>query len=305
MNAGTLLIALLALPTFTAAADFDAPTGFNGHEWGASLESFGPGLQLWSVKTALAAPGKMTDVAGDPESGEGAFDFEGEGSHAMAEYLKPADRNPWALDRIQLLSNSYLFCYRSKGNTLPTDMRERLTLCGVRVKFTSDTEAQLLKRPGDYRSNYDRIMRRLVIDYGEPPGYEVKGTVIVDDEDRPEAASPTVRNFVHYRWCGMVDNDRELYPDCSATVSLAYDPVRGEGVILFAAHPLYAFAWAVHMSGDEGNEVYRMLSKKPLEEKSRRIRRQCTGTHVCQNVRRTMNDRQRSAYELPAEQSEE
>jgi hypothetical protein len=58
------LCAALALVCGSAAlaADYDPPTGFNGHAWQEPLLAF-PGLVLYAANTATGFAGKVTEFS--------------------------------------------------------------------------------------------------------------------------------------------------------------------------------------------------------------------------------------------------
>ena len=288
--------ALLALgpASLARADDYRPPDGFNGYTWGTVFGSF-KGLELWHANTASGFIGKVTDfrlqckpdpsdpsITCSPSASEVIQQVQGEGSHAVAEYYFDKDRNPWASRRIELYTISYLFCASTKGSSIPRPLKKHLKLCGARVMFRSDTLAQMAARDVGYESNYDRVLRALVAEHGEPPGYERRGRITVESETErfttPEKQKP---QYARFRWCGVDDSMRQLRPGCEATVTLVFEGHSGLGTVLYATAPLYEFAYARHRMKDENNELYVMLSSRNLATPNRKEKFECTGSHLC------------------------
>src|SRR5262245_61943819 len=217
-----VLAALLAVPV--QAADYRAPTGFNGRTWGQPLNAF-KGLKLWHAQEAIQSLGKITDpgfsctpffrpttIPTEPPqlsyTCQANIQSEGDGSFAVAEYYFNQDRNPWFQQQIQVVTISYLFCARWFGDYAPKDIKKRLTLCGVRINFKSETKEQLLaKRDDRYDSNFDRIRRQLIAEYGVPPGFEQSGRITIESENE-RLTTPTrdLPEYIQYRWCGVKES---------------------------------------------------------------------------------------------------
>jgi hypothetical protein len=252
------------------------------------------GLILWHVNTAAGSRGKVTSFSFqcvqsmstgntcDPALSQTEQLQQGEGSHDLAEYCFEKDRNPWVAEGIELHTISYLYCASVAGDRIPRHISKRLALCGVRLRFHSDTAEALLTKDDAYVSNLDRLKHRLIATHGMPPGYLVHGEVSVDvmEGAAPKRARSTA-HFEHYRWCGVNLSSNVLHPDCRATVSLAFDSQAGLGTVLYAAAPVYDFSYAVHEMGEPNNELFRLLAELPLEQAYRRERDICTGSHIC------------------------
>ena len=295
-------VALLAAVT-VQAADYDPPTGFNGHAWREPLLAF-PGLVLYSANTATGFAGKVTEFSmqctPDPPTSTTCSYLdarmvqrvEGAGSHAVAEYYQRQDSNPWQGAGVSAVGVTYLYCARGVGNGLPKPLQRSLTLCGARAYFESDTdEVRDLMGP-DHQTNLQRLMRKLVADHGVPPGYSLRGRVLLeelgagaDGKPSPEAGE----RVTAYRWCGLKMNGREIHPTCPATVSLLFDGSTGRGLVLYATAPLYDYAWARHDMGDTENEMFVLLSGQTKAPIARAKLRECTGSRVCGASNKTLS----------------
>jgi hypothetical protein len=300
-----LVAAMLVMSMRVSAAppaDYRPPAGFNGHDWGTSLAAL-RGLTLWRADEALGFRGKTTEFhcVSDAATGETCSVFnskveqhiEGEGSHALAEYYFRYDNNPWHQQGVDLKAITYLFCASARGDYLPTPVKKSLRLCGARVLFDSDTPEELATRGEDYVSNYDRVLGKLIADYGQPPGYERRGSVTVTSADVSFTSADRARPLQgRYRWCGLDDADKQLSPPCVATVTLSIEAATGEGTILFATAPVHVFAYARHVTGDENNDLYALLEGQRIQARIRRKVVECTGNRICQPSRSAMSARQ-------------
>ena len=306
-SATCLLFALLAARA--GAAEFHPPESFNDHPWGTPLTDF-KGLMLWQASTAHDAPGKVVDFRIDckPDPVTGAMcspiysdvsqDVRGDGTFALAEYYFHFDRNPFHSQGADVRIVSYLFCASAKGTYLRKPLKNYLKLCGARVTFKSDTARELAKREVNYASNYDRILARLVADFGEPPGYERRARVTVTTEDESVSSVEKPRpQFVRYQWCGVSPASNELRPSCPANVALVFEALSGEGTVLFVTGPVYDFANAVHELGDTNNDLYVMLNGTEVDFNRPRVRQDCTGSHICQPGKSTVTAKQMREFE--------
>ncbi len=277
-----LLLAVLCGPA--AAAKYRPPTGFNGHQWGETLDTY-KGLTLWRANTALNSKGKLEDFTLICQPGSPCVKDErtaGEGSYALGEYYFNRDANPWVRQRIELFTVSYLFCARYVGDYLPRSLKKQMKLCGTRVLFRSDTTQQLASLGDHYRSNFDKVIQELIAEFGEPPGFERSARITIEsDTQRVNPQDVPSSNYVRYRWCGLDRDERQLRPSCDATVTLVFDAARGEGTILYAAGPLYDYAYARYDTGDPHNDVYALLNGERLDQRPFYVKRECTGTLIC------------------------
>lgn len=284
------LAALLPFAPPSPAAEYRVPTGFNGHEWGEHFAQL-PGIKLWhanstqSVQIRTTGPRincialTMTDGC-LPKYWHVEQPLDVPNMFALAEYYLNVDSNPWASSGIRVYAISYLYCAAEAGY-LPTPVKKYLRLCGSRVIFLSDNSAQLAQQKEGYQSNLDRIVRRLIADYGEPPGYELHGKITIQSiggDEITSTAAPDKPVYVLYRWCRVLSD--KVRPDCKATVTLEFEATHGEGTVLFATPELYDFANARHDIGDRKNDIYTLLYNHLGKFEPTR-REPCTGKRVC------------------------
>jgi hypothetical protein len=300
-RAGFAVLALNALCTVAAARDYQPPPGFNGHQWGETLSTY-QGLTLWRANTAINSNGKMAEVnkVCRPEQ-PCIFEqrVEGDGSYGLGEYYFDKDVNPWVEQRIELFTISYLFCARWSGEYLPNPLNKRMRLCGARVMFRSDTAKQLAALGEHYRSNFDKVLARLIAEFGEPPGYERSPTITIETDTQrigPAAAVPT-SGYVRYRWCGLDTDEKQLRPSCPATVTLVFDAERGEGTILYAAAPLYDYAYARRDTGDAHDEIFALLNGERLDQHKYYVKRECTIGRICGPSKQGMSKKDFLAFQ--------
>jgi hypothetical protein len=216
---------------------------------------------------------------------------------ALAEYYLNVDSNPWASSGARLYTISYLYCASEIGHDIPAPIRAHLHLCGARVIFLSEKPDQLAKQPSGYQSNFDRIVRRLIADYGEPPGHEVHGKITIQSLNGDEVTATPADSrpaYVMYRWCPVLSDERR--PDCNATVTLEFEATLGEGTVLFATPELYDYANARHGIGDQKNDIY-MLLYDHVGQFQPRQRELCTGKRVCNPTEAQMTAREMRDFE--------
>jgi hypothetical protein len=193
---------------------------------------------------------------------------------------------------------SYLFCARWMGDYLPKRLNNDMKLCGVRVMFRSDTRKQLEALGEHYRSNFDKVLHQLIAEHGEPPGYERSPSITIETDTQRigPAAGVRLSDYVRYRWCGLDADTKQLRPSCPATVTLVFDGARGEGTILYAAGPLYDYAYARRDTGDQHDEIYELLNGERLDQPKSYVKRECTGTHICGPPKRAMSQQDALAF---------
>ena len=302
-----IAVALAATLQFAPAApasDYRVPTGFNGHEWGEAFAEL-PGIKLWHANTARGGQGLATDYQlhciqtttseCDPVLSSTDQTIESAGSFALAEYYLNVDSNPWASSGVKLYTISYLYCASSRNDYVPSPIKKHLRLCGSRVIFKSDALAELAKRSEGFQSNFDRIVHRLIADYGEPPGYELHGKITIQSatgDDITSTATPDKPEYVVYRWCGVPLPLRHVRPECNATVTLEFEATHGVGTVLLATPEVYDFAYAIHGVGDQNNDLYRLLYNHRLDQTEPRLVERCTGKRTCNPTHAQMTARE-------------
>jgi hypothetical protein len=300
---GKLLLALLASGACTVAMarEYRPPEGFNGHRWGETLATV-KGLTLWRANTAISSNGKLMEssLLCRPDLPCVIQQrVEGDGSFGLGEYYFNQDANPWVDQRIQLLTISYLFCARWSGDYVPNRLKEQMKLCGTRIMFRSDTAQQLVALGEHYRSNFDKVLQQLIAEFGEPPGYERNPTITIETDTQrigPALSVPTT-GYVRYRWCGLDADEKQLRPSCPATVTLVFDAQRGEGTILYAAGPLYDYAYARRDTGDAHNEIFALLNGERLDQHKFYVKRECTIGRICGPRKQPMSRKDQLAFQ--------
>ncbi len=139
--------------------------------------------------------------------------------------------------------------------------------------FQSDDRNALASRPAGYITNERRILQQLINAYGEPPDFQRHGRILVDpngDDVWPVDPQAPV-DYVLYRWCGLAPAARSLHPACPATVTFVFNATRGVGMVFYATNPVYDYAYARHMTGDDNNDVYVILNSPRLELPYQRV----------------------------------
>jgi hypothetical protein len=299
-SAGVLLFAQAARP-----AEYRIPTGFNGHAWAEPFTEL-PGIRLWHANKTQSDQVEAVQRPFCPSTAGGCDvsrlwgvqqSLELPNTFALAEYYLNVDSNPWASSGVRLYTISYLYCASETGHDIPSPVKAHLRLCGARVIFQSEKPDQLARQPSGYRSNFDRIMRRLVADYGEPPGHDVHGKITIQSMNGDEVTATPADSrpaYVVYRWCPVI-SDRTR-PDCKATVTVEFEATQGEGTVLFATPELYDFANARHGIGDQKNDIYLLLYDH-VGQLQPRQRELCTGKRVCNPVEAQMTARDMRDFE--------
>ncbi len=286
------------------------PEGFGGMPWGAPLGDFsGFEPEPLAVNTAYSQ-GKVTELdmqCAPTPNGECDLEkslrtlhqrIEGQGFHALAEYYAEARGFRFRTTGATLYPVLYQFCASWNGSTgeVPSDIQQKLRLCGMRLLFQSETFEDLQKiKDDDYLTHYDRVLRGLIELHGEPEGYRRRGRVIIEGEDGQRVAAPRKRRFDEWRWCARVLG-RDVAPDCPASVVLAFDPASGWGVVLYATRPVWEFAFARHNGGAQDDPLYKLLHGL---EKYAAVNHTCTGSHLCRPGRpRPMSEERRAQFRL-------
>ncbi|HEY5808514.1 MAG TPA: hypothetical protein VIT67_11125 [Povalibacter sp.] len=267
---------------------YEQPAGFAGHQWGDPLLSF-KNLPLttpldveMSRETGQPDPGADSYVRcvgatfsrGDDGSLGGGF-----GSCNVEATLASMQRPTHAPDfhLIMQFRNddqgfrltpdfivhpvTHYFCMHWDDETKrpPSNVADRLSYCGVRLDFTSETTEQLASQPAAHVSNYEHLLRYVLRHYGPPLNYQ--GRVIVLDAEQAQQAQPGLRKFpAKYRWC--TDKDPIMAPKCDVKMVLSFDSNTGRGSWLIGASPLQSFALtqAGPALGKRGPLYYELLT---------------------------------------------
>jgi hypothetical protein len=285
------LIAVLATATLPAAHAEDkpkkvkyvAPEGFAGHKWGDLLSTFDrlPQEPIGVGAAWMRSIEKQTDFHCVPISAPGPTmsgavegcdfqatllrlrtDFEGGGIYVLSEYAVKDQgfRFGDEADGVVLHPVVYQFCANwggsRKKHDVPQNFDSKNKFCGMRFVFESETREQLRKLPGEYVTNYDRMLDKLILKYGRPNEFLRRGRVVIEtlEGDSSDVAD---RKFSIWRWCPATDNG--FHTDCKASVVLSLDPATGEGTVLYSTPLLWEYAYARENYGFKGDRLYKML----------------------------------------------
>jgi len=264
------------------------PEGFREHRWGEPLSAFTHfELDPLYVQTAYSR-GKTTLVSAECAGCDFAATLrsmqqktEGEGFHTLAEYHVAAQGVQFGDSGAILFPLFYQFCAQWRGfsGEVPADIQKRMSFCGMRMLFRSRTPAEVAASENAddlLTTNYDRVLQALIEAYGEPEDYEKRGLVIIATPEG-KIVQPRARRFHEWRWCSL-HGDRDIAPDCSASVVLALDSTTGWGVVLYATRPVWEFAYARQHGGTGGDALYRLLTGL---EQYHAVDAICTGSNLC------------------------
>jgi hypothetical protein len=231
--------------------------GFLEHYWGDKLQRFG-GMEPTPV-FAYSVPAPPATFVYQKTVSPGNYVFAeygkrgGQWIQASGAYLDPL---------------TYMFCWFGHDR-LPPQLKPEMRLCGVRMKFHSET--------ADPDTNYDRILALLIRFHGYPQGYDPSRSRITSPNE-PEgiAQRPPFDKgrFRDWRWCPIKGEDKA--PRCVAAVVLMFDPATRSGEVVYATPLLYAFAWARHWNGAKDNNIWATLGGYSYEPNY-----VCTGTNLC------------------------
>lgn len=293
MNKTRLLSAILAcaLAMFAGqpapAADkpnkvkFVPPEGFAGHKWGELRTGFdrlptepvGVGaawmkpLEKDSGFTCvpISAPGAtMSGAVGGCDFQATLLrlrkTFEGGGYYVLSEFSIPEQgfRFGTAADGVDLHPVIYQFCanWSQYKKEVPPNFDTLNQFCGMKFMFQSENREQLKKLSGDYVTNYDRVLDKLLAKYGRPEGFLRRGQVIIETIEGDSSDSAD-RKFSIWRWCPA--HGVGLHTSCTASVVLSLDPATGVGTVLYSTPLLWEFAYARENYGYKGDKLFRML----------------------------------------------
>lgn len=264
------------------------PTGFGGYNWGTPLRAFKARLDPDPLYAQIAySQGKVTDmdmqcvpstnplIACDLEASLRTYyeRREGEGYHALAEYIIPEQGFHLRNADVMLHPVTYMFC-ANWAHREPKSLHDELKLCGIRFYFRSENEAELTAVSDDVLTNYERVLDWLRAEHGDPERYSRRGRVIIRTPNEV-IAPPRKRRFRRWEWCSV--RGRELAPSCDASIVLTIDLQSGTGMVLFVTAPAYAFAYARRYGGADDDPMYQLLHGPT----SSHVNHICTGTHLC------------------------
>jgi len=133
------------------------------------------------------------------------------------------------------------------------------------------------------------------------PRHQVR---IFQDQQEVESYRTDPRRYSQHRWCGK--DKGQLYPHCSVTITMTFDPAEGWGSVLYATHDVYAFAHAMHAASDRSYWLYVLLNdEKKLYFNRRNAQPTCAGTLLCRPTTRKLSPGERRAFQLQDTPEEE
>jgi hypothetical protein len=278
---------LIAFCAATQAAEppkrvkYVAPEGFAGHPWGELRSAFTrlPEVPIGVGAAWMNARVKSTSfdcipvsTIGPQISGAiGGCDFratldtlrrtyEGGGFYVLSEYsideqgFRFGDSDPVVLHPVV-----YQFCanwYETKREA-PPKFDEMNKFCGMRLMFRSETRQELVGKPYDHVTTYDRVFEKLLAKFGRPAGYRQRGRVVIETLEG-DSGDASERRFEIRRWCPSRDGSG-MRIGCDASVTLALDPTTGVGTVLYSTPLLWEFAYARRNNGNKDDRLYKML----------------------------------------------
>jgi hypothetical protein len=278
----TRIAVLLIAACATAAVSADKPPkvkyvppeGFAGFEWGALRSTFErlPKDPV-GVGAAFGRPvEKDTNfickpVFSETEQGCDMYSmimtmskkYEGGGFYVMSEYTIEGQGFKFGSGDQGVLLHPvvYQFCanWDATKKLVPEQFDSMNRFCGVRLLFHTETREELRKLPGEYTTNYDRVLTLLMDRFGKPDGFVHRGQVIIETLEGDSDVAD--RKFSVWRWCPA--RDRALHTSCTASVTLSLDLATGVGTVLYSTPLLWEFAYARENGGFKGEKLFRML----------------------------------------------
>lgn len=251
------------------------PAGFGGHQWGELRTGFDR-LAKDPIGVGAAFTGavlKDQNFICAPvfsESAQGcdmytlimtmSKTYEGGGFYVLSEYAIDGQgfRYGTEADGVLLHPVIYQFCanWDDTKKVVPEKFDEMNKFCGVRLLFRSETREQLRQKPGDYVTNYDRVLQMLIEKFGKPDGFIHRGHVVIETLEG-ESSDASDRKFSIWRWCPA--RDRTFHTNCTASVVLSLDPATGLGTVLYSTPLLWEYAYARQHGGFKGDKLFSML----------------------------------------------
>jgi hypothetical protein len=269
----SLLIVAAFVSALAGAADkpkrikYVPPAGFAGHKWGDLRSSFArlPAQPL-GVGAAWMNPvvteQRFTCIGGC-DANQVLLSLwekrEGGGFYVLSEYAIEGQGFQYGSDeQVKFYPVVYQFCanWDSTKKVPPPNFDAINKFCGVKLVFQSETRDELSKLPADYETNYDRVLEKLLAQFGRPDGFLRRGRVVIETLEGDTTAAPE-RKFRIYRWCPAFD--RRLHTSCTASVVLSMNPTTGAGMVLYSTPLLWEFAYARQNNGFKGDPLFKVL----------------------------------------------
>jgi hypothetical protein len=229
---------------------YQQPTGFAGHEWGDPLSSFDRFKGEPKEMDASWYDGDRVDLDFRcMQVGNNACDL-----HSTVRWtnqMKPRsvytlvaqyqiEGQGFRIEGVTLHPVTHFFCaqFNEFLQKPPAHVAERMRYCGIRLDFESENGQALAQLPPDHVTQYQRLLRYLLLNHGKPHDY--RGHVSISDG---ETAPSARRDFPRrYRWCTELDSI--FAPKCDVKMTLTFDVETGRGSLLMAADELVRFALA-------------------------------------------------------------
>lgn len=186
--------------------DYKAPTSFNGHRWGETIQEFGAleflsACQLEYTSCTQPLPLEISAYIQRPQT----FEYPG----------------------VKLSSVVYIFCYSG------TVAR----FCGSMVGFESE-EFELADHheTTDGLTNFERLRAVLAAQLGLPHRGELPRKTIKVFDSNGNFIVTDSSTQLRYSWCGL--NDPHAPRECPVTVVLDFSPLMGHGDVVYATPEL-------------------------------------------------------------------
>ncbi len=229
---------------------YEQPSGFGGHQWGepfASFERLGTAI---SVEASWDDGKRLDDHFQCFYLPNGTCDIDAVVRWAAMQRRRSAltlvsqhriEAQGFRVAGVMMHPVTHFFCgqWRELLEKAPPDLDKRMGYCGIRLEFESESREALESLPADHVTQYQKLLRHLILEHGKPYGY--RGHVSVYDESDAKRAAR--REFPpRYRWCTHFDSI--FAPKCDVKMALTFDAGSGKGSLLIAAPALVQFALA-------------------------------------------------------------
>src|SRR4051812_24273134 len=186
---------------------YQEPKSYAGHQWGEALLTF-KRLNITPLAVNAAyADGKPVSVdfkcvpVGDqPCDLYSTLDSVRQKTHGRGFYLvaqyQVSDQGFRVAGGALFYPVTYFFCARwdDVQHHAPAKVAERMRYCGVRLNFESESKDALVSLPKTQVTQYEMIIRHLLLTYGKPHDFPSRALVIV--QEHPEDSEPAaLRDF--------------------------------------------------------------------------------------------------------------
>ncbi len=196
--------------------------------------------------------------------------YEGGGFHVLSEYKIEAQGFQFGNRGVLLHPVVYQFCahWDSTKRQPPDNFDAINEFCGMRLLFGSESQAQLRELPEDHVTQYELVLRQLMIQYGKPSGFIKRGRVTIETIDEGDSMEPRrERKFSTWRWCPA--KDRGLDAKCDASIVLSIEPESGRALVLYATPALWRYAYARQNGHAKGDPLFALMHARPASSPAR------------------------------------